>query len=110
MFSVRDYAAVERVNPDVRPYGLRHEGGMRFLAVQVWEWDRDGDQDHYDLRIYLTSEAPDGSCETRVFRSRYYAVTIDRLLALLVEAGFVDAHRRDDVLFQPVLVGRRPRS
>jgi hypothetical protein len=37
-------------------------------------------------------------------------VTIERLLALLAEAGFVDAHRRDDVMFQPVLVGRRPRE
>lgn len=25
VFSVRDYAAIERVDPDVRPYGLRHE-------------------------------------------------------------------------------------
>lgn len=110
VFSVRDYAAIERISPDVRPYGLRHEAGVRFLAVQVWEWGLDGDPDHYDLRIYLTSESPEGRFETRVLRSRYYAVTIDRLLALLAEAGFTDTHRRDDVLFQPVLVGRRPPS
>jgi len=36
--------------------------------------------------------------------------SIERLLALLTEAGFVDAHRRDDLMFQPVLVGRRPRG
>src|SRR5258706_269008 len=77
VFSVRDYAAIERIGPDVRPYGLRHEAGGRFLAVQVWEWDQDGDPDHYDLRIYLTSESPEGNCETRVLRSRYYAVTIE---------------------------------
>jgi SAM-dependent methyltransferase len=110
VFSVRDYAAIERVNPDVRPYGLRHEAGRRFLAVQVWEWGQGEEQDRYDLRIYLTSESPEGVCETQVLRSRYYAVTIERLQALLVEAGFVDTQRRDDVLFQPVLVGRRPRS
>ena len=95
---------------DVRPYGLRHEAGGRFLAVQVWEWGQGEDKDRYDLRIYLTSESPAGICETQVLRSRYYAVTIERLLALLAEAGFVDAHRRDDVMFQPVLVGRRPRD
>ncbi len=104
VFSVRDYAAIERINPDVRPYGLRYEAGSRFLGVQVWEWD--GDQ--YDLRVYLTSESPEGKCETRVLRSRYYAVSIERLLLLLAEAGFVDVERRDDVLFQPVLLGRRP--
>jgi SAM-dependent methyltransferase len=102
VISVRDYAAIERKNPDVRPYGLRHDGGRRFLAVQVWEWD--GDQ--YDLRMYLTTESG-GMCETRVLVTRYYAVTIARLVQLMSAAGFVDIRRRDDVLFQPVLVGRR---
>ena len=103
VFSVRDYAAIERHNPDVRPYGAHIENGERFLAVQVWEWD--GDQ--YDLRLYLTSESPEGECRTRVLLSRYYAVPIATLVALMTEAGFVDVLRRDDVLFQPVLTGRR---
>jgi hypothetical protein len=103
---VRDYAVIKRINPDVSPYGLRYEADSRFLAVQVWEWDGD----HYDLRVYLTSESPEGTCETRVLRSRYYAVSIERLLSLLAEAGFVGVERRDDVLFQPVVLGRRPRA
>jgi hypothetical protein len=90
----------------VRPYGLRREAGNRFLAVQVWEWDND----QYDLRVYLTSESAEGICETRVLRSRYYAVSIERLLLLLAEAGFVCAERRDDILFQPVLLARRPNT
>jgi SAM-dependent methyltransferase len=101
--SVRDYARVVRVSPDVRPYGLRHKGGARFLAVQVWEWHGH----EYDLRLYLTSESADGLCRTQVLTSRYYAVTIDRLLALMTEAGLVNVRRHDDVLFQPVLVGRK---
>jgi SAM-dependent methyltransferase len=105
VFSVRDYAAIQRVSPDVRPYAVRDIDEGRFLAVQVWDWDGD----HYDLRIYLTLERPDGSCRTEVVRSRYYAVTIDRLLALMQEAGFVGTQRLDDVLFQPVLIGQRPR-
>jgi len=104
IFSVRDYAAIERKNPDVRPYGLRYENGNRFLAVQVWEWDGD----EYDLRVYLTCESSEGVCETKVLQSRYYAVTIDRLMALMAEAGFANVQRRDDVLFQPVLMGHRP--
>lgn len=103
VFSVRDYAAIERRNPDVRPYGMRVEGGRRFLAVQVWEWEGDC----YDLRMYLTTESPAGECETRMLRSRYYAVTIARLLELMTEAGFAEVERRDGVLFQPVLIGRR---
>jgi hypothetical protein len=34
-------------------------------------------------------------------------VAIERLMQLMSAAGFVDIQRRDDVLFQPVLVGRR---
>ena len=104
VYSVRDYASIERKHPDVRPYGLRQDtAGNRFLAVQVWEWD--GDQ--YDLRMYLTTEAPDGACTTRSLRSRYYAMSIARLSELMEEAGFADVQRVDGILFQPVLVGHR---
>lgn len=104
IFSLRDYAAMHRTSQEVRPYGLRFEGSTRFLAVQVWEWEND----QYDLSIYLTSESGEGRCDTQVLRSRYYAVSIDRILLLLTEAGFVGLERRDDVLFQPVVLARRP--
>jgi glycine/sarcosine N-methyltransferase len=71
--------------------------------VQVWEWDKD----QYDLRLYLTREFADGRCETKVHCSRCYAASIARLSELLLEAGFVDVQRKDRVLHQPVLVGRR---
>ena len=106
MFSVRDYAAMERRDPDVRPYGVHRENGRRFVAVQVWEWAGD----RYDLRLYLTSESAAGTCETRVLTSRYYAIPIANLRKLMTAAGFGDIERRDDVLFQPVLVGRRPHA
>lgn len=51
-----------------------------------------------------------GRCETRVLKSRYYAVPIPRLMALMIDAGFVDVQRNDHVLFQPVLLGRRPNA
>ena len=107
VLSVRDYAVIERRSPDVRPHGLHLDPeGRRFLAVQVWEWDGDC----YDLRLYLTTEKPDGRCTTRVLTSRYYAVTTDRLKDLMHEAGLHEVQRLDDVLFQPVLVGRRARG
>lgn len=104
VLSVRDYAAMRRVNPEVRPYGLHRSGNTRFVAVQVWEWDGDC----YDLRLYLTTEHPDGRCSTERLTSRYYAVSLQRLSELLAEAGFAEVQRRDDVLFQPVLSARRP--
>ena len=103
VFSIRDYAKIERKSPDVRPYGLRRDGDQRFLAVQVWEWEGN----RYDLRVYLTTDAA-SSCRTTVLCSRYYAVPIARLLELLNQAGFVEVERRDDVFFQPVIHGRKP--
>lgn len=106
VISVRDYATIERRTLDVRPYGLQRTAEGRFLAVQVWEWDGDC----YDLRMYLTEDHGERECRTRVLQTRYYAVSIARLLTLLGEAGFVDVARRDDALFQPVIIGRRPRA
>lgn len=106
VLSVRDYAAIPRISPDVRPYGLRYHNGARVLAVQVWEWEGE----YYDLRIYLTTEGSDGQCHTEVLRSRYYAVPLDRLCGLLADAGFIDIQCRRDVLFQPVLTARKPHA
>ncbi|HEV3018426.1 MAG TPA: class I SAM-dependent methyltransferase [Burkholderiaceae bacterium] len=104
IFSVRDYARIERRNPDLRPHAVRVEPDARLLAYQLWEWD--GDQ--YDLHMYLTRDPDEGPCETRVFRSRYYAISVARLLQLLQEAGFTQARRLDEVFFQPLLTARRP--
>jgi len=38
--------------------------------------------------------------------TRYFAVSIARLLALMREAGFTDCRRLDEIMYQPVLVGR----
>jgi glycine/sarcosine N-methyltransferase len=104
LFSVRDYANIARRTPDLRLHAMRRQGAARELAYQLWEWD--GDQ--YDLRMYFTRDDGAGACETRMFQSRYYAVTIARLLELMAEAGYVDIQRLDGEYFQPLLVGARP--
>jgi 2-polyprenyl-3-methyl-5-hydroxy-6-metoxy-1,4-benzoquinol methylase len=104
IISVRDYAGMVRRSPDVQAHAMHIDAGRRLLAVQAWEWD--GDQ--YDVRLYLMEEHADGRCETQLLRSRFYAISVGRLLQLMREAGFVETERRDGVLFQPVLVGIRP--
>jgi hypothetical protein len=49
-------------------------------------------------------------CRTRVFRTRYYAIPISRLLTLMQEAGFERVRRIDAAYFQPMLVGTRPHA
>jgi SAM-dependent methyltransferase len=99
--SVRDYAVIDRRSPDVRPYPSHIESGHRFTGEQVWEWD--GDQ--YDVTQRLVEETPGEPPRRHEFRTRYYAITISRLLELLVAAGFERVERRDEAFFQPLLIG-----
>ena len=125
IITVRDYATVTRGGIQMIPYGVRVRARDRVAVFQVWEWD--GDQ--YDLGMYFVFEprvipsASEGSPashdsgdpstslgmtpHTRVFRSRYYAVPISRLMELMTEAGFTGVERLDGVFFQPLLVGRK---
>jgi SAM-dependent methyltransferase len=104
LLSVRDYDREERAGVQVKPYGVRDVGGVRYLLWQVWEFHGP----IYDLAMYFVEDGGGANCVTRVMRSRYYAIGTDRLMALLRQAGFVQVERLDGRFYQPVLVGRRP--
>jgi len=104
LVTVRDYDKEDRTETQVRPYGVRIEGDTRYLVLQVWEF-------HgliYDLTMYFVEDRGGPTCVTHVLRSRYYAVGIDKLLALMRQAGFVQVERLDGRFYQPVLLGNRP--
>jgi hypothetical protein len=103
LVSVRDYAAMERGPDEVQMYGVREEGGVRYILLQ----HRAFDGDHYDVTFYVVEDRGTGESRTHTLRSRYYAIPTDRLLALMRAAGFSDAERVDDAFFQPLLLGTR---
>jgi SAM-dependent methyltransferase len=104
LLTVRDYAAEDRSGTQLKPFGLREEDGRRYLVWQVWDY-----QDAcYDLNMYFLEDDGGDTCRTHVMRSRYYAVSTDRLISLLETAGFTDVRRLDGVFFQPVLIGIHP--
>lgn len=104
LVTVRDYALEARGKNIVKPYGVREENGCRYVLFQVWDFDGD----HYDLGFYFVVEdLRTGAVQTHVMRSRYYAVSTERLCALMREAGFGDVKRLDGVFYQPVLVGTK---
>jgi 2-polyprenyl-3-methyl-5-hydroxy-6-metoxy-1,4-benzoquinol methylase len=47
--------------------------------------------------------------KTHVMRSRYYAISISRIMELMRQAGFLNVRRIDGMFFQPVLLGTKPR-
>lgn len=104
VLSVRDYATMERGGTRFKPYGVRCADMAKHVVFQVWEWR----EPLYDLSLYVVQDALGQASRTQVFRSTCYAIGIDRLMDLMAQAGFVHLERRDDVLFQPVIVGIRP--
>ena len=105
--TLRDYAREERGRHLVKPYGVRVENGRRYLLFQVWDFDADGER--YDLGFYFVEEdLHTRQVRTHVMRSRYYALSTDRLCELMRTAGFQQVRRIDDAFYQPVLVGTRP--
>lgn len=106
IISVRDYATVDRGGSQIKPYGVRYDGSMRYVLFQVWEWRAS----LYDLSFYIVRDDGAGECRSEVVRSTYYAVLIPELIRLMEQAGFVDVRRIDDAFFQPLIVGVRPRG
>lgn len=108
LITVRDYAQEARGTNLLKPYGVRVENGMRYVLFQVWDFDEGGEGNHYDLTFYFVVEdLSTGAVQTHAMRSRYYAISTDRLCALMREAGFSDVRRIDGAFYQPVLIGTK---
>jgi SAM-dependent methyltransferase len=106
LVTVRDYDKEERGTGIVKPYGVREEGGTRYVIFQVWDFAGNV----YDMAMYfVVDDRASGRLGTDVMRTRFYAIGTDRLLELMREAGFVATERLDGRFYQPVLVGSRPR-
>ena len=103
LISVRDYDREERTGVQVKPYGIRDKGGVRYLLWQVWEFHGPV----YDMAFYFVEDRGGPHCTTRVMRSQLYAVGTDKLMELMRQAGFVRVERLDGRFDQPLLMGRR---
>lgn len=116
LISVRDYVAATQparegsvpIRPtgtrEMKPYGVRVVGEKQCAMFQVWTWDGPC----YDLAMYIVEDDGGATCSTRVMRSRYYAVSVARLIELAQEAGFERVRRIDGAYYQPIVVGTRP--
>ena len=103
IISVRDYEHEDFSKPQVKPYGIREESGVRWVLFQVWE-PKDST---YDLTLYFVEDRGESECRTHVLRSTYYAIGIPKLLDLMTRAGFEDVRRLDGRFFQPIIIGTR---
>jgi hypothetical protein len=58
--------------------------------------------------FFIEEDLDSGRVHTHTFRTTYYAVSINKLLALMKQVGFVNVTRLDDKFYQPVLIGTKP--
>lgn len=105
ILTTRQYDQEKRGKGILKPFGVREEGGKRYIIFQVWDFE--GEQ--YAFSMYFVQEDQrSGTIETQVMRSRYYAISPDHLLALVQQAGFEDTERLDDHSSPPaILVGTK---
>lgn len=104
LLTVRDYDREERGGGLVKPYGVREEGGKRYVIFQVWDFVGE----IYELSMFfVVDDRASEQLVTHVMRTKYNAVSTDHLLALMRRAGFTRAERLDGRFYQPVLVGSR---
>lgn len=104
LITLRDYDRIERTGVQVQPYGLRVENDTKYLIFQVWEFEGE----LYHLSMYFIADHGSTNCLSHVMRTHYYAISPNKLLALMEQAGFVAVERLDDRFYQPVLIGQRP--
>ncbi|MCB1046920.1 MAG: class I SAM-dependent methyltransferase [Calditrichaeota bacterium] len=104
LLSMRDYRPEDLAERRELPVVEHVVDGDRMRIWQVW----DPDPPHYELSLHILGTRGDPAGRHRVLRTRYYAVPVERVLAMMHEAGFVDVRRLDGVFYQPLLVGDRP--
>ena len=97
---------MQQQETSVVPYGIRIEDDRRYLIFQVWEFSGP----IYDLHMYFVEDHGSDLCKTHVMRTKYYAISTDRLTELAIQAGFEDVRRLDERFFQPLIVATRRRG
>ena len=102
---MRDYAQVRaRGEKEISHYGRRSDGQSRYTVFQTRDWSGDS----YEVGMYFVREMTDEAPASVVSgKSRYYALGIERVMAIMREVGFNNITRNDDALYQPIITGAK---
>jgi hypothetical protein len=104
LVSMRDYTSPpDDGTVETKDYGPRTWRGRPCRLQQVWRWRGH----HYDVRFEVVATDPSGELLARTPEATYFAIPVERVLALMRGAGFRSVHRVDGRFFQPVLLGTR---
>jgi SAM-dependent methyltransferase len=110
LITIRNYDQEQRGGKNiVKPYGkAKIEKGKRYVALQVWDFD-ESDAQYYDFTLYIIEEDLNSKeIVTHAMCSRYYAISSEKLIKLMHDAGFENISRLNEGFYQPVYIGTRP--
>ncbi|MDR8393922.1 class I SAM-dependent methyltransferase [Aliifodinibius sp. S!AR15-10] len=103
LFTVRDYEKEDTTSLLIKPYKVHIVQGVKYILFQLWEFAGD----IYDLSLYLTIDDGKDEAKTHIFRTKYYAVTISKIIKLMKEVGFTKVKRVESDFYQPVIIGTK---
>lgn len=103
LITMRDYEKEGRLNLQILPYRVRDRKGKRFIPFQIREYSGD----RYELSLYLVIDEGTKKPETKVFRTRYYAVPLSKVIQLMRKAGFTKVKQVESDFYQPVIIGTK---
>ena len=104
IITVRDYVKENCKGIQFKPYGLRIVDDTKYIIFQIWEFEGD----IYNLSMYFIIEREHQEIETKVFRSKYYAVSISKIIELMQMAGFTAVKQIESEFYQPIIIGKKP--
>ena len=103
IITLRDYEKENRDGVQVKPYGIRVVDDIKYVIFQTWEFDGD----IYDLSMYFICDRGQQEAQTKVFRSKYYAVKTSKIIELMEMVGFSSVKKIESEFYQPVIIGTK---
>ena len=103
LITLRDYEKEKKTTHQIRPYKVQIHKGVKYILFQIWDFAGD----IYDLSLYLITDDGQNEAVTKIFRTKYYAVTIPKVIKLVEEAGFARVKQVNSYFYQPVIVATK---
>ena len=103
IITLRDYEKENRDGVQVKPYGVRVVDNTKYVIFQTWEFEGD----IYNLSMYFICDRGQQEAKTKIFRSKYYAVSTSKIIELMELAGFGSVKKIESEFYQPVIIGTK---
>ena len=106
LISVRDYDRVDKSKMKMVPFGYRQVNGKLLFLFQRWEFK----EEIVSVSFFFIEENNTGRMSPvngRVYRTKFYAIGIDKLMDLLNKEGFENIECIMNGYLQPVIIGKK---